>query len=344
MEAGALELVIGHPVDLGGGALHQHKGLSPLEGAHQRMVEGGLRRHGVQGLLIVPAGVGVPGDNVDFLGDFVVIQAAEQPHKVGCHRQAGGVLLKGLCFIADKVRGVGGGKAPPVQQHPQDRMLPLVHGRVDLVKGIKGMAPEAGPPGVVELADVVVIPFPQPVLEFFPAEVAAAGPAELVGDVPENHAGMLAVPLGQAGVHLPHLLAVNRGGDAVVVASSVEVALSGGEDPADLRVFFIHPGGSGPGGGCQDGIDAVLIEAVDGLVHPVKGIYALLRFQGGPGKDAQGDAVDAGFFHQLDILFQDIGAVQPLIGVIVPAVEQAVKLGKKWGIRGSHHKTFFHIK
>ena len=97
--------------------------------------------------------------------------------------------------------------------------------------------------------------------------------------------------------------------------------------PADLRVPLAHPHGLGARGRGQHGVDAVFIQIVNDLFQPVKVVNALLGLQLGPGENAHGHAVDVGLFHQADILLQDVGAVQPLVRVVVPAVEHVGVFG-----------------
>lgn len=101
-----------------------------------------------------------------------------------------------------------------------------------------------------------------------------------------------------------------------------------GPHPADLRVLLAHPHGLGAGGRGQHGVDAVFIQVVNDFFQPVKIVHTLLGLQLGPGKDAHGHAVDMGLFHQADVRLQNVGTVQPLVGVVVPAVKQ---VGIFWG-------------
>lgn len=58
--------------------------------------------------------------------------------------------------------------------------------------------------------------------------------------------------------------------------------------------------------------------------------YFLVRLVLGPGEHAEGGGVHAGLFHHFDVLFQDVGPVEPLVGVIVPTAEQDGGFGDRF--------------
>ena len=312
------------PVGVAGSGLHQQEGL-PLDGAHHIVPQGKVRG-GLHVALVAPLGVGVPGDHVQLVLEFEVIVLIKIIHKVGGHRDGGVHRLHRVPLHLHKVDDLVGNEPLPVQGQAVDAGLPLGHWGVDLFPVGVGVAPEGGPPLVVQVVQGAVL-LPQPPAEGRLALGAVALAAVLVGQVPQNHPGMAGKPLGQGGVHGLHLLPVEGGGVAVVVAAAGLIPHQVGLHPADLRVLFAHPHGLGARGRGQHGVDAVFIQIVNDLFQPVKVVHALLGLQLGPGENAHGHAVDVGLFHQADILLQDVGAVQPLVRVVVPAVEHVGVFG-----------------
>ena len=139
--------------------------------------------------------------------------------------------------------------------------------------------------------------------------------------MPENHRRMIGEAFGELCIDLPDLFAVDRRGIAVIVSAALQIADALCTDAANLRIFFCHPRGFCAGGRRQNGIDAVGIELVDDVCEPVELIVAFMRFEGRPGEDADGNAVDICLFHLFDILREDIGTVEPLLRIVVAAVE-----------------------
>jgi hypothetical protein len=70
-----------------------------------------------------------------------------------------------------------------------------------------------------------------------------------------------------------------------------------------LGVFLRKPRRPGPAGRGEHGLDAVLMEQVHHLVHPLEGINALPRLQVRPGENADGEGVYAGRFGESHVLF-----------------------------------------
>ncbi len=69
-------------------------------------------------------------------------------------------------------------------------------------------------------------------------------------------------------------------------------------------------------------MDAVFVHPVHDFIQPFKVVFPFPGFQTGPGKDPQGNRVYVGLLHEQDVLFEDIGPVQPLIRVVVSSVEE----------------------
>ena len=221
-----------------------------------------------------------------------------------------------------------GRKAPPVDEHAVGAGFRHGAGGFHLAPVGVAVGPEGGPPGVVELVEGTIALL-QPGAEGLLAEVAVAVTAHLVGQVPENHAGVVGVALRQAEIHLPHLAAVHGGGEAVVVPSAEVEPLIVIVHPQDFRVLLRHPGRARAAGGGQDDVNAALPQAVDHLVQPGEVIHAVLDLQARPGENADGHRVDVGLVHHFHIALQDVGAIQPLVGIIVAAVQEGGESGRK---------------
>ena len=109
----------------------------------------------------------------------------------------------------------------------------------------------------------------------------------------------------------------------MVVALAVQIARHIAADAADLGIFAGHPRGLCAAWRGENGRDPVLIKVGDDGLEPVEVVAALLRFHPGPRKNPDRDAVDVRFFHQVDVRGKDVRPVEPLIRIIVPAVQQA---------------------
>ena len=177
---------------------------------------------------------------------------------------------------------------------------------------------------MIELIHVVVEFFPQIIAEFFLAQRAEALTGELVGQVPEHQSRMALHRAGQRPDHLLRLPAVFRRRHAEVVAPAMMGAHTVSSDPHALRIFLIHPGGAGAGRRRKHRGDTGGIQLVHDFDQPVKMEFILRRFIGRPSEHAQCCAVDAGLFHQPDVFLQDVRPVQPLIRIVVPAVQDSL--------------------
>ena len=133
---------------------------------------------------------------------------------------------------------------------------------------------------------------------------------------------MRAEPSGQLLVDPPDLFPVDGGGVAVVVAAAEQGAAAGSVGPQHFRIAVCQPFGPSAGGRGQDHVDPPVPDPADNVFQPLHLETALFRLQGGPGEDAQGDGVDAGFFKIFQIFFQNFRSVQPLLRVVVAAVQQ----------------------
>ena len=285
---------------------------------HHGGVEGGLL-HRFGGL--VPGGVAVPTDDVHFLRHLEIVDVVEAIHHVGGEPGVGCKLAHTVPLELEKVDVPAADETLPVEGEALDRILPLGRGAFDLIPVGVVVAPEAGVPGLVQGVQSAVTAL-QPAAELRLTELTVTFAPHLVGDVPENDGGVVPKVLGQFPVDGAHLLPVDGRGIAVVLPAVVQLPHAVGTHPAHLGVLVGHPGRPGRAGGGQDGRDTTLVQLVDDVGQPVEVINALLRFQHRPGKDSQRHHVHMGLLHPVQVLGQDVGPVQPLFGVIVPAIKE----------------------
>ena len=146
--------------------------------------------------------------------------------------------------------------------------------------------------------------------------------------MPQDHAGMINEGFCQLSVDLVNFLAISRRGITVIVTLAKEGASAVFIHPQDFRVSVCQPVRTCSGRSGQVYGYAMAVKPVDDLFHPVKLVVAFLRFQHCPGKNPKRNAVDSCFFKILQIFFQDIWTIQPLIRIIVTAMEKMVR--GKW--------------
>ena len=94
-------------------------------------------------------------------------------------------------------------------------------GRIDLVKIVKGMAPERRPPFVVELTYVIMVFFTQERAEFLLTLLAIAEAAEFVGNMPHFYARMIGKAFGKHAVDFGNFFAKDGRRDTMVVTQSM---------------------------------------------------------------------------------------------------------------------------
>jgi len=164
------------------------------------------------------------------------------------------------------------------------------------------------------------IPRLKPGSEGRTAHVAVALAAVFVGQMPDEEGGVVTVAFSQLGVDRVGLLAIDRRGEAVIVALSEEVALAVGAHAEDLGIGAGEPRGACSARCGKHGIGPVLCQHVHDPVEPVKGEPTLGRLKGRPGKDAYRHRVAVRQLHQAHVLCPHIGG--PLVRVVVTAVQK----------------------
>ena len=112
----------------------------------------------------------------------------------------------------------------------------------------------------------------------------------------------------------------------MVVAAFLGIAHALGGDAADFGIPERHPVGLGAAGSGQDDIDPLALRPRENIVHPGEIVAPFLGFKARPGKDADGDGVDVRLVKKLEVGVDDARIGQPLVRVIVAAVEEG--LGK----------------
>ena len=308
------------PVGKAGAGFHQQEGFA-FHGVKQVVHHGGVQRrflHGFGGL--VPCRVVVPAGDIDFLCHFKVIDAVKAVHHIGGEFGTGCQFFDGIPFKFQKINVSVTDKALPIQRQCLHSVFALRGGAFDLLPCGVIVAPETGVPRLVQRLQAAVARL-QPTAELRLAQLAVAVPAHLVGDMPQDDCRVVAEALRQLLVDTPHFIPIQRRGIAVILPPVVQLAYTVSAHTAHLGVLVRQPRRACCAGGCQNRADPVGVQVVDDVRQPVQRVHTLLRLQCRPRKHAQRHRVDTGLFHQLDILRQYVRSVQPLLGVVVPAVK-----------------------
>ena len=321
MDAGSTVFVVRLPVHEAGRRLHHHEGAVGLHRAEHRMHEAALD-HGpaVGNLRPVHFRIIVPRNIVDEFLHVIVVVVVEELHEVRRYGHVGLYRVQRVDFEAHEVRGEKGLKAAPVHVHAEQGRLPVGVGRLNLRKIVEAVGPEAGPPGLVQFFDIIMIAPAQPFLPGIFAMPAVAVAPQLVADVPHQKPRMVGEALSQGRVDCSHPVAEGGRRHAVIVPQSVVVP-----DPAlvaahGLGVFLVQPRRPRPGGCRENNVNSVLIQPVHDLGQPVQLEIVFRRLFRRPGKYAERHAVDSCFLEVFDVLFEYVRPVQPLVRIVVAAV------------------------
>ena len=149
--------------------------------------------------------------------------------------------------------------------------------------------------------------------------------AILIGDVPGDDRGVIAVPPGKLFVDGTDLLPIDRGGGAVVVAATDMLPIALGIHPEHLGIFFCQPAGTGTGGSGQDHLAARFTDLFNDRIQIGKIVFSLPGLQGGPGENTYGHFVAVCLLHQLHIPIPIL--LRPLLRVVVGSVDHMGKAG-----------------
>ena len=258
MHAGAMQAGIGTPVGRGGAALHQEEGLAVLKTARQVVLEG----KELCGLYVVerafPLGIAVPAGKIHHLRQAVVVDAGVDAHQVRGAGNIGCDALERFHLDLIPLDELLGGEALPIELLRMHGLLADGGGRFDLRPVGIGVAPERGPPGLIERVQRAVF-FLQPGAEILLTGGAMAFAAELVADVPAAQRGMVFIALRQQGIDFLHLGAVYFARQAVIVTAAVELFDALFIDAQHLGVLLCHPGRTRAAGGGQQHVYAVFV-------------------------------------------------------------------------------------
>ena len=132
---------------------------------------------------------------------------------------------------------------------------------------------------------------------------------------------MIAVALRQLTVDNSNLFPIDRGGVAMIFAPAVRKRLVIFVYTKDLGIFLREPGGTRTAWSGKNDPAAVLINVVDGFVKEGKIKFSLFRLKRYPREDSNRHCVAMCKLHQAHILVQDVGMVEPLLGIVVSAVQ-----------------------
>src|SRR5581483_1609739 len=153
----------------------------------------------------------------------------------------------------------------------------------------------------------------QPIAESGGAQLAVAGAAVLVADVPGDDGRVLGVPLCDAASQFAGEAAEDRRAWTRVVPLTVAVLASLEVRARHLGVRAGQPGGMGAGRGGQADVAALVGSALDDPVEHAEVVPVLGRLNQSPVEDAEGDGVDPGGVKELIVPGPDL--LGPLLRV-----------------------------
>jgi len=323
---GALEWVARLPVGCARRGFHDEKRLAVLHRAVLVVAHRNFAQDQPEIGLRSPRRINVVGDEIADFRHFPVIEPFKEAHHIGGGRDVRGELLHRVDFELHEVAALNGG-----EPHPVERVALRAAPGGDLIPVGVGMAPEGVAPGAVEGFERSVTLL-QPFAELRNAEVAMAAPAVFVGDVPGGEGGVVAVAFRQLRVDLCELLPIDGGAPAMIVPPMIGFPEPVFIHPADFRMRLCQPGGFRAARRGEDDVKLMLGHAVHDPVEPVEMINAGSRLERGPTEDSDGKRVASGFFHQLEVAVDDLRGVEPLIRVIISAVEHFHRVPDDWTI------------
>ena len=319
--AGSLQGVIGLPVLLAGGLLHQHEGLA-LQGAHQVVAHGGQAPGRIVG------GVVIPRNNIHLLRPAEVIQPLVGAHQVGGDGSGGVAFPDGVPLHGEVAQQTVGHEATVINGHTGKAGLVgwnTVTQRIgshNIVPIVEGMAPEGRIPRSVQRIQCAVT-LPQPDPESLFAVLTVTGSAVFVAYVPAHHVRIAAVALRQPVRQFVGIVLEDRAVGAGVVPSAEFMAAALVVHPGDLRVLAHQPRGHSTRGGGQHNLDIRLGEHIDDFIQLRKVVFFFRGLQLGPGEHVHRGAVDPGQIKQPQVFLPDFFG--PLLRVVIAAVQHDVE-------------------
>ena len=166
------------------------------------------------------------------------------------------------------------------------------------------------------------------VLKFLFAQRAETLTAKFIWYMPHYKSRMVAYSVDYLIYNDTGFFSEFRWWHTVIMSETVVCTVVIGIYTHTFRIFFVKPGRAGTWRCCKNGIDAIFIEFIHNVFEPVHMKLALWRFICCPCEYAYGHTCHLCFFHKFNIFFKNVGAVKPLVRVVVWAVEQSLYLRK----------------
>ena len=213
-----------------------------LDTAHQIMLHSCINCCDIL-FFFVPSWIVIPGDNIENIFKFLIIQAVKIIHQICGYRQFGTALTDCVYFIFDKVDRLICHKTFPVKFQSMKFIFTLRRRAFNLIKTVINMTPECGAPMFIKIFDCSIFLF-QPLSELRLTQRTMAFSAELVGYVPQHNCRMFAESFCQLFINCMNFLSVYRRGEAVVRSATEESSCSVRIHTQDFFVFVCHPFGS----------------------------------------------------------------------------------------------------
>src|SRR5207244_915508 len=186
-------------------------------------------------------------------------------------------------------------------------------GERDLVPVVVLLAPERRAPDLVHHVERFVA-LQQPPLEGVAAAVAVAAPAELVVDLPRDHALVGAEALCERADDPSGRLAERRPVRTVVTPLPKRLRATVGAHRQDLRMAGDEPRGRRRGRSAEDDLEPFGCEHADRLVEPGELELARARLEARPRELTEAHHPEPGLRHQLRVDTPTLA--RPLLGVV----------------------------
>lgn len=110
----------------------------------------------------------------------------------------------------------------------------------------------------------------------------------------------------------------------MVVAVAKKISHPVFANPQHLGILLRHPSRTRPAGRCQDHALPRRMQTVEHLVQPAKLKPPLPRLQRAPGENADRHDIRMRQRHQPVVLGEDFGISQPLVGIVIGPVQEAL--------------------
>ena len=189
----------------------------------------------------------------------------------------------------------------------------------DLRKALIPVTPECRTPPAVQILNHTIFLF-QPLPELLLTKRTMTFSTKFIGDMPQNHTRMLSELFSQPAVDLCHFFSVYRWGITVIMSSTEQILLPLFIHTQYFRVLIRKPFRSCTGRCGQNCRNSLCVKWINHFFEPVKLIISLFRLQHRPGEHSYRYRINLCLFKILNVLFQYIRAVQPLLRVVVSAM------------------------